>query len=105
MAALSVCQLDHFRNSACMHALLDGVAAPGMLHTDASRTGCMHALEPKPVHGALAQVAMMDAPDPAAVAFSPRNTYLTIFQKPQQGAGNAEKNLKVGGRMSNSAGM
>lgn len=42
-----------------------------------------------------AQVATIDASNPAAVAFSPRNTYLTVFQKPQQGAGNAEKNLKV----------
>ncbi len=41
------------------------------------------------------QAAFIDAPNPAAVAFSPGNTYLTTFQKPQQGAGNAEKNLKV----------
>ena len=47
------------------------------------------------MHG-LAQVAVIDAPNPVAAAFSPRNTYLTIFQRLQPGAGNAEKNLKVG---------
>ena len=42
------------------------------------------------------QVAVIDAPNPVAAAFSPKNTYLTVFQRPQPGAGNAEKNLKVG---------
>jgi hypothetical protein len=41
------------------------------------------------------QVAFLDLPGVAAVAFSPKNTYLTTFQRPQPGAGNAEKNLKV----------
>ena len=44
---------------------------------------------------AVTQVAVIDAPNPSAAAFSPGNTYLTVFQRLQPGAGNAEKNLKV----------
>lgn len=41
------------------------------------------------------QVAHLDLPNIVAVAFSPKSTYLTTFQRPQPGAGNTEKNLKV----------
>lgn len=42
-----------------------------------------------------AQVAKLDLPNVVAVAFSPKSTYLTTFQRPQPSAGNTEKNLKV----------
>ncbi|KAK9918766.1 hypothetical protein WJX75_006714 [Coccomyxa subellipsoidea] len=41
------------------------------------------------------QVAALDLPSVVAVSFSPKNTYLNTFQRPPQGSGNAEKNLKV----------
>ena len=41
------------------------------------------------------QVAHLDLPNVVAVAFSPKSTYLTTFQRPQPAAGNTEKNLKV----------
>ena len=41
------------------------------------------------------QVAHVDLPNVVAVAFSPKSTYLTTYQRPQPGAGNTEKNLKV----------
>ncbi len=41
------------------------------------------------------QAALLNLPNIVAIAFSPKNTYLTTFQRPQPGAGNAEKNLKV----------
>ncbi|EIE21931.1 eIF2A-domain-containing protein [Coccomyxa subellipsoidea C-169] len=41
------------------------------------------------------QVAALTLPTVVAVSFSPQNTYLTTFQRPAPGSGNAEKNLKV----------
>ncbi|BDA46939.1 Eukaryotic translation initiation factor 2A [Coccomyxa sp. Obi] len=41
------------------------------------------------------QVAALELPMVVAVCFSPKNTYLTTFQRPPPGSGNAEKNLKV----------
>ena len=41
------------------------------------------------------QVASLELPNLTAVAFSPKATYLTTFQRLQPGTGSAEKNLKV----------
>ena len=48
-----------------------------------------------PTQSMALQAAPLNLPNIVAIAFSPKNTYLTTFQRPQPGAGNAEKNLKV----------
>ena len=68
-------------------------------------SGCLHTrflLElpegctEKPLRAASnVQVAQLDLSNVVAVAFSPKSTYLTTFQRPQPSAGNTEKNLKV----------
>ena len=57
---------------------------------------CAHPQQGINIDGAdVGQAALLNLPNIVAIAFSPKNTYLITFQRPQPGAGNAEKNLKV----------
>lgn len=49
------------------------------------------------------QVSALELLLVVAVSFSPKNTYLTTFQRPPQGSSNAEKNLKVSSYTATSA--